>query len=258
MKLPLLIIILGMVVAGYSQEFNQREILARLKALEAEVVKLRPAPVRWATADRDKLRHALYARGREKMEEFMQAEKVSPEQRAQVAAYEALNQQLLIKPRPPSVTSPPAPASLRPVRTLATLPPLPPKELSGGLPPLPVPGSSVPPPNPPPAPIAAPPPPVPPVPTAEEKEYAVLAKRVAEAKAPVAALIERRAQITGKYYGREFMEQLIAEYAKDRFDLVISSDRMSSFDRPVLYRTPAEAPDITEALLQFFRKQEKP
>ena len=63
--------------------------------------------------------------------------------------------------------------------------------------------------------------------------------------------------ITGKYYGREFMERLIAEYATDRFDLVVNSDRMSSFDRPLLYRTSAEAPDITEALLQFFAERVK-
>jgi hypothetical protein len=53
------------------------------------------------------------------------------------------------------------------------------------------------------------------------------------------------------------MERLIAEYATDRFDLVVNSDRMSSFDRPLLYRTSAEAPDITEALLQFFAERVK-
>lgn len=229
---PLLLLALGLAVTGCRQEAPHPEILARLKALETELAK-RPAPVRWATADREKLSRALFEQGRKHLEEFMQAEKVSPEQRAQIAAYEALNQQLIIKPRPPSVP---------------TLPPLPPKELSARLP------ASVSPPTPPPAPT---PPPTPPAPTVAEQEYAALAKRVAEAKAPVVALIERRAQITGKYYGREFMEQLIAEYAKDRFDLVVNSDRISSYDRPLLYRTSAEAPDITEALLQFFHDREK-
>lgn len=219
---PLLLLALGLAVTGCRQEAPHPEILTRLKALETELAK-RPAPVRWATADREKLSRALFEQGRKHLEEFMQAEKVSPEQRAQIAAYEALNQQLIIKPRPPSVP---------------TLPPLPPKELSARLP-------------------ASVSPPTPPAPTVAEQEYAALAKRVAEAKAPVAALIERRAQITGKYYGREFMEQIIAEYAKDRFDLVVNSDRMSSYDRPLLYRTSAEAPDITEVLLQFFRDREK-
>jgi hypothetical protein len=239
MKLPLLLA-LGLAVAGCRQEAPHPEILTRLKALETELAK-RPAPVRWATADREKLSHALYAQGRKQLEEFMQTEKVSPEQRAQIAAYEALNQQLLIKPRPPSVPTPLP-------RAAPILPPLPPRELSARLP------ASVPPPTLPPAPT---PPPTPPAPTVAEQEYAALAKRVSEAKAPVAALIERRAQITGKYYGREFMEQLIAEYAKDRFDLVVNSDRMSLYDRPLLYRTSAAAPDITEVLLQFFRDREK-
>lgn len=53
------------------------------------------------------------------------------------------------------------------------------------------------------------------------------------------------------------MAALIAEHAKDRFALVVNSDRMSSFARPRLHRTSAEAPDITEVLLQFFRDREQ-
>ena len=53
------------------------------------------------------------------------------------------------------------------------------------------------------------------------------------------------------------MEELIAEYAKDKFDLVINADRMTSYDKPILYRTPAEAPDITEAVLKLFHGREK-
>ena len=245
-----LLLILCLAVTGYGQEFNQREVLARLKALETEMAK-RPVPVRWAFADHYQIRNVVYARGREKVAEFLTAEKVSPEQVAQIAQYEALNQQLIMKSRPASFALPPAPQPSRAIR-INTLPPSPPKGLSDGLPPLPL---LVPPSTPPPTPPA---PPEPRLPTPEEKEYEALTKRVAEVKAPVAALIERRAQITAKYYSREFLEQLVADYAKDRFDLVVNFDRMSSYDKPVLYRSTGEVPDITEGIIKFFRDKEKP
>jgi hypothetical protein len=239
---PLLILALGLAVTACRQEAPHPEILARLKAVETELAK-RPAPVRWATADRSKISSALYARSREKMEELKQTEKLSPDQAAKVAEYDALHRELMS--RPPRLPS----AMVRPPAAPA-LPPLPPKELSAGLPTLSQPVLA--------RPIRLPMEST--APTAEDKEYEALAKRVAEAKAPVAAFIDRRNQINARYFGGELLEQLVADYMKtanDRYDLVVDSSHGSSFSRPVLHRTAGEVPDITEAIMKFFAEWEK-
>lgn len=250
-----LLLALCFAVIGHSQEFDQRAVLDRLKALETEMAK-RPVPVRWAYANKSRIQSAIYERAREKQEELKRAEPVPPEVEAKVAQYEALKQQLMFKSRPVSVPTP-SPLS-RPVRTVVTVPPLPPTELSGGLAllPVPLPGAALPPPTPAPAPPA---PVVPPGPTAEEKEYEALVKRVAEAKIPVAKVIERRAEITAKYHSTKFLEQLVADYVKQKehFDVVVDASNDYSSSRSVLYRSAAEVPDITEGILQFFHEREK-
>ncbi len=248
-----LLLALCFAVTGHSQEFNQRAVLDRLKALETEMAR-RPVPVRWAYANKSRIQSAIYERGREKVEELKRAEAVPPDVEAKVVQYEALNRQLMVKSRPVSFSTP---SPTRPVRTgLDALPPLPPKELSGGLAPMPLPGAAVPPPTPPPAP---PTPVVPPGPTAEEKEYESLVKRVAEAKAPVAKVVERRAEITAKYHAPKFLEQLVADYVKQKehFDVVVDASNDYASSRSVLYRSAAEVPDITEGILQFFHDREK-
>lgn len=241
-----LLLALCLTAIGCHAEDKQADVVARLKALEAEVAKLpRSAPpVRWATADRSKIANALYARSREKLEELKQTEKLSSEQEAMVTQYEALNRELTFRgPRMPS-------SSLRFMRPAPALPPLPPRELSGGLNPLPLPASLPTPPR----------PPDPPAPTAEEKEYDALVRRVAEAKAPVAAIIERRAQITAKYFNPQLLEQIVAEYMKgqkDHYDLVVDVSHDSSSSRTILHRTAGEVSDITEGIIQFFRDREK-
>lgn len=244
-----LLLALGLAVTGYSQEFNQREVLERLKVLETEMAK-RPVPVRWAYANKSRIQSAIYERSREKLEELKRVEPVSAEVEVKVAQYEALNRQLMFKSRPGSFSAPPP---TRPVRaSLDALPPLPPKELSGGVAALPLPGAAVPPP----APSA---PVVPPGPTGEEKEYEALVKRVAEAKAPVAKVVERRAEITTKYHASKFLEQLVADYVKQKehLDVVVDASNDYSSSRSVLYRSAAEVPDITDGILQFFHEREK-
>ncbi len=243
-----LLLALTLAMTGCRPEDNQREVLTRLKALEAEMAKLpRTAPpVRWATADRSKIANALYARSREKLEELKQTEKLSSEQEAKVSQYEALNRELMNRgPRLPS-------SFLRPLRPAPTpLPPLPPRELSGGLNPLPLPAS-----------LPTPPRPTdPPAPTAEEKEYDALVKRVAEAKAPVAAIIDRRAQITAKYFNPQLVEQIVADYVKEKqasYDLVVDVSQDHSSSHTILHRAAGEVPDITEGVIKFFREREKP
>lgn len=252
MKSLLLALCFCLATAGHSQEFNQRAVLDRLKALETELAK-RPVPVRWAYANKSRIQSAIYERAREKLEELKRAEPVPPEVEAKVVQYEALKQQLMFKSRPLSVSPPSLP---RPLRPLSLVPPLPPTELSGGLVPIPLPGAAAPVPTPLPAPPA---PVVPPGPTAEEKEYEALVKRVAEAKAPVAKVVDRRAEITAKYHAAKFLEQVVADYVKqkEQFDVVVDASNDYSSSRSVLYRSTAEVPDITEGILQFFHEREK-
>lgn len=238
---PLRLLALGLALTGCHAEDNQREVVARLKALEAEVAKLpRTTPIRWATVDRSKVANALYARSREKLEELKLMEKLSPEQEAKVAQYEALNRELINRgPRLPS-------SLLRPMRPAAALPSLPPNEPSGGVVrPLQLRIPSA---------LAAPH-----EPTAEDKEYDALVKRVADAKTPVAAIIDRRAQINAKYFNPQLVEQLVTGYmkgSKERYDLVVDVSHDSSSSRTVLYRTAGEVQDITEGIIKFFREQE--
>jgi hypothetical protein len=53
---------------------------------------------------------------------------------------------------------------------------------------------------------------------------------VAAAKAPLADILERRSRQASQYRGQFSTESLIAEYAKDRFDLIVDSsdERMCS------------------------------
>jgi hypothetical protein len=208
------------------------DVNARLKALEDKVARLAgQTPPRWATVDRDRLRNAIHALGREKLEAHKQAEKLTPEQVAQIEKYEELNQQLLRLPL--RQYSPPGRSAL--------LPPLPPANLTGGQP-----AQAL-------AVVSAPA-------KAEsdaDKEREELARRVAEAKAPVATIVDRRSQITARYYAGEFLTSLVADHVRGRFDLVVEVDSRYSSDRTILYRASVNAPDITDELLQFLREREQ-
>jgi hypothetical protein len=87
--------------------------------------------------------------------------------------------------------------------------------------------------------------------SAIDKEYEASSQKVAEAKAPIAVIVERRSRQEAKYREQYSIQQLIAEYVKDRYDLVLDSE-----DK-VLYRTAAEVPDITEGIIQFFNERIK-
>jgi septal ring factor EnvC (AmiA/AmiB activator) len=86
---------------------------------------------------------------------------------------------------------------------------------------------------------------------AVDKEYEVLAQKVAEAKAPIADILERRSRQETKYREQYSLEQVIAEYVKGRYELVVDSDQR------VLYRTTPEVPDITEGIITFFNEKIK-
>ena len=266
----LLLLALGLAVGGGRAETTQPEDLNRLKALQTELAK-RSVPVRWAYANKRKIRSSIYERTREKLADLKKADVLSPEVEAQVARYEALHMELIRLPMPRPVrlapsafsSSPPLPAPTQPEPPNRLIRPLPPRTLIAdpsaqslvALPPLPLPTATAPVPPP-----ASPAPLSPPAPTAEEKAYAAMTRRVAEAKAPVAAIVERRKELTTKYHSAKFLEQLIADYVKEKehYDLVVDSSNDGSYDRPVLYHAAAEVPDITKGIIQFFRDKEKP
>lgn len=88
--------------------------------------------------------------------------------------------------------------------------------------------------------------------TQEEKDYDALARQVADARAPIADIINRRDKLAAQYREQYSVEHLIAEYVNGRYDIVVESNQ-----KP-LYRSAAEVPDITDAVIAFFKSQEHP
>jgi Skp family chaperone for outer membrane proteins len=88
--------------------------------------------------------------------------------------------------------------------------------------------------------------------TETNKDYESLSQKVEAAKAPIADILQQRSQLYSKFYGQYKAEKLIAEYVKDRFDLVIDSGEAIYNRSPVLYSQSGEAIDITQAVIKLF------
>ena len=88
-------------------------------------------------------------------------------------------------------------------------------------------------------------------------DYVALSNKVAEARAPIAAVLERRNHTAAQYRDQFAVEKLIAEYVKDRFDLVVDSSDMNFSRTPVLYRKSGEALDITDGVIKLFNEKNK-
>jgi hypothetical protein len=86
-------------------------------------------------------------------------------------------------------------------------------------------------------------------PSTADKEYEALSKKVAEAKAPVAAIIDRRERQAAEFRQQYSIERLVAEYVKDRYDLVIDSRDKA------LFQTAAETTDITDGVIALFKEK---
>lgn len=82
--------------------------------------------------------------------------------------------------------------------------------------------------------------------------YEALTKKVAEAKEPVASIVDRRNRQAAQYREQYSVTRLTAEYVKGRYDLVVDSNEK------VLYRSAGEVPDITEGLITFLSEKAKP
>jgi hypothetical protein len=97
---------------------------------------------------------------------------------------------------------------------------------------------------------------VPPAPSSD-KDLEELSKRVAEAKLPVTDIIDRRSRLLSTYRGQFTVENLVAEYAKDRFDLVVDSSDEQFSRSSVLYRATGEVLDITDGVIKLLNDKTK-
>jgi len=92
-------------------------------------------------------------------------------------------------------------------------------------------------------------------PVAGEESEAVkaLSKQVEAARALVDDILQHRYQIERQYNNQYNAADLVAEYSKDRFDLVVDSSEASFNRSAVLYSHAGESLDITEGVLNLFK-----
>jgi predicted nucleic acid-binding Zn-ribbon protein len=91
-----------------------------------------------------------------------------------------------------------------------------------------------------------------------EAELLSLSNRVSEAKAPVAAVLERRNERRTKFQKDHSIDVLIAEYAKDRFDLVVDQRDFGMLSSgPILYSAAGDPVDITDSILRLLNEKAK-
>jgi hypothetical protein len=102
-----------------------------------------------------------------------------------------------------------------------------------------------------------PPPPGAPGP-APDRDYETLSNQVAEARAPIADIVDRRSRQASQYREQFTADKLVGEYAKDRFDLVVDSSDQVFSRSAVLYRTSGEVLDITDGVIKLFKEKAKP
>jgi len=93
---------------------------------------------------------------------------------------------------------------------------------------------------------------------APDKDYQTLSKEVAQAKAPIADILERRGKQASQYREQYSVTKLIAEYVKDRFDLIVDSSEERYSRSGVLFRTNREVLDITDGIIKLFNEKAKP
>lgn len=208
-----LFLLTGLLLVGCGRhEENYREVINKLDSIKAELSKANVA-VHWAVVNKYDVESAIHQWNGRQMEQIKKRDALPPETEAQVAKYENLHMQLIMKQSELIRANSPIPAI--PFRT-------PRKDDSQK--------ATV---------------------TAIQEEYDELAKKVAEAKAPVAAIVDQRAKQDAEISGTYSAQQLIAEYVKGRFDVVVDSR-----DK-VVYSTSGEVVDITEGVIKLFWEKTK-
>jgi hypothetical protein len=95
-----------------------------------------------------------------------------------------------------------------------------------------------------------------PEPAAPGTDIGALSNRVAEARAPIADIVDRRNRQSSQLREQFSIDKLVAEYAKERFELVVDSSDEHFSRSAVLYRK-GEVPDITEGVIKLFQEKTK-
>lgn len=96
---------------------------------------------------------------------------------------------------------------------------------------------------------------VPEEPTADQKEYNELAKKVEEAKTPVADIIDKRYRDSMQLNQKYSVENIVAEYAKGKYDVVVDSGFGGG--SKVLYSNSGDVVDITQSVIAYFKDKQK-
>ena len=85
-----------------------------------------------------------------------------------------------------------------------------------------------------------------------------LSKQVEAARAPIADIVERRSRQSAQYDKEFKVDQLVAEYAKDRFDLIVDASDAQFSRSPILYRKADEVVDITDGVIKLLKQKTQP
>jgi predicted ATP-dependent endonuclease of OLD family len=88
-----------------------------------------------------------------------------------------------------------------------------------------------------------------------ESEFEAMSNRVEEAKKPIGDILEQRDQMQADYnHEDDTVDQLVAEYVKGQYDLVVDS---SFPNKSVLFSSGANVPDITRGVIKLFKEETK-
>jgi hypothetical protein len=91
-------------------------------------------------------------------------------------------------------------------------------------------------------------------PTAEQKAYNELSEKAAAAKIPIAEIIDQRSRESTQLSQKYSVENIVAEYAKGKYDVVVESGLGS---RGVLYAASGDVVDITQSVISYFKDKQK-
>lgn len=221
-KYLMLLLCVAVAGCGHKRDSN-REVLAKLDGIRAELAKQPSAP-RWATANKREIEMAITQWTSAQSERAKAQEQLTPEQQQKVAQYDSLQaergrlQMRLMQENIMQQNSFPH-RVMRSATSVPIPPPSPFQEIE------------------------------------TNADYAALTSKIAEAPAPIADILDRRDRLSAKLRNQYKPEGLIAEYAKDRFDLVLDSSDARFSGSPVLYQKTGEVTDITDGVIQLFKEK---
>jgi hypothetical protein len=185
----LLVLAICLIFAGCKQRQQEnRDLLGKLETIRSELASNRVNLPRWALANRSEIESAVNKWRENKIERSLDSEALSIEEAEKLRSYEALENQLGIMQQGRAVIDGRIGSSIDPATGLA-------RPFKTG--------------------------------SEEEKRFEAMRSRVAEARFPIEHILKRRQRQAALIRQQYSAEQLTAEYAKDRFDLVIDSSNMA-------------------------------